>query len=107
MYNKMSLFSSPITIIVCILLTYYYINAARHLTRLHRVSYSPILTILSETIRGVDTIRMAKVEEETKNKIFNKLDNHYGIHLYIEGSKGWYNMSQRIFSHLFFGALIF
>ena len=53
----------------------------RNLTRLHRTSYAPILTILSEAIRGVDTIRASHVEDNTKEKIFKRLDYHFGAHI--------------------------
>jgi len=86
--------------------TNYYISAQRNLVRLHRVSYSPILTIASETIRGVDTIRTAHAEEDCRSKIYKRLDDHFGVHLYIEGSKRWYNITLRIISNIFFGIII-
>ena len=105
-YNASTLITSTLLVLICILITKYYISAARHLTRLHRISYSPILTILSETIRGVDTIRAGHMENKTKDKIFNKLDDHYGVHIYIEGCKRWFILRIRICSHIFFGATL-
>ena len=101
-YNTSTLITSPLLVLICILITKYFISTSRHLTRLHRVSYSPILTILSETIRGVDTIRAGHMENKIKEKIFNRLDNHYGVHVYIEGCKRWFILRMRIFSHIFF-----
>ena len=106
-YNKTTLITSPLLIAICVFLTIYYINAGRNLTRLHRTSYAPILTILSETIRGVDTIRAGHVENNTKDKIFKKLDDHFGVHVFTEGCKRWFHLRMRIFSHLFFGATLF
>ena len=106
-YNKTTLLTSPLLVLICVYITNYYISAGRNLTRLHRVSYAPILTILSETIRGVDTIRAGHVEENTKDKIYKKLDDHFGVHVYTEGCKRWFNLRMRICSHLFFAATLF
>ena len=105
-YNKYVLYLSPFLFLACLLVTNYYINAQRNLVRLHRVSYSPILTIASESIRGVDTIRTAHAEEDCRSKIYKRLDDHFGVHLYIEGTKRWYNITLRIFSNIFFAIII-
>ena len=106
-YNKMTLITSPLLVLICILITNYYINAGRNLTRLHKTSYAPIITIFSETIRGVDTIRVGGVPPNIKKKLFEKLDNHYGVHVYIEGCRRWFNLRMRIMSHIFFGITLF
>ena len=106
LYNKYILYVSPFLFMAFLYVTNYYISAQRNLVRLHRVSYSPILTIASETIRGVDTIRTAHAEEDCRSKIYKRLDDHFGVHLYIEGSKGWYNITLRIISNIFFGIII-
>ena len=89
------------------MITKYYINAGRNLTRLHKISFAPIITILSETIRGIDTIRAGHVEDFVKKKIYEKLDNHFGVHVYIEGCRRWFNLRMRLCSHLFFGLTLF
>ena len=106
LYNKYVLYLSPFLFLFCLLVTKYYISAQRNLVRLHRVSYSPVLTIASETIRGVDTIRTAHAEEDCRTKIYKRLDDHFGVHLYIEGAKRWYNITLRIFSITFFAIII-
>ena len=106
MFNSIILILSPILLIISILLTNYYIGAGRNLTRLHRVSYSPIITILSESIKGVELIRSANVEENCKSKIYKRLDDHFAVHYYIEGTKKWYYQRLRIASHFFLGIII-
>ena len=106
LYNKSVLYLSPFLFLACLIATNYYISAQRNLVRLHRVSYSPILTIASESIRGVDTIRTAHAEEDCRTKIYKRLDDHFGVHLYIEGTKRWYNITLRIFSNTFFAIII-
>ena len=106
-YNKITLITSPLLVLICILITKYYISAGRNLTRLHKISFAPIITILSETIRGIDTIRSGHVENFVKKKLYKRLDNHYGVHVYIEGCRRWFNLRMRLCSHLFFGATLF
>ena len=89
-YNKFTLFLSPLLIISTFSLTKYFINCARNLQRLERISYSPIITILSESIRGVEVIRTAKIEENFRDKLYKKLDDNFSVHIFLEGSKKWY-----------------
>ena len=48
------------------------------------------MTILSESIKGVEIIRTANIEENTKEKIYGKLNENYGVNLYLEGNRKWY-----------------
>ena len=105
-YNKTIVYYSPIILIYAIILTGYYMKAGRNLTRLYRISYSPIMTIFSETIRGLDIIRTCHVEENTKNKFLEKLDERYGIHLFIEGCRRWHALRRLSFISLSFGVII-
>ena len=65
MYNKSTLYFCPIMLISSLLLTKYYINTGRCLRRLLRISFSPIMTILNESIKGVDIIRSSHAETFT------------------------------------------
>jgi ABC-type multidrug transport system fused ATPase/permease subunit len=97
---------SPLIVIYAIILTGYYLNAGRNLTRLQRISFSPIMTIFSETIRGLDIIRTSHVEEETKNKFLEKIDERYGIHLFSQGCRRWHAIRRSTFINLTFGIII-
>ena len=105
-YNKTIIYISPIIIIYSIILTSYYLNAGRNLTRLQRISFSPIMTIFSETIRGLDIIRTSHMEEHTKNKFLEKIDEKYGIHLFGEGCRRWHAVRRSTFINLIFGIII-
>ena len=105
-YNKTILLLSPIIVFYIIILTSYYLIAGRNITRLQRISYSPIMTIFSETIRGLDIIRTSHEEENTKNKFFEKIDERYGIYLFGEGCKRWHAVRRSIFIQLMFGVII-
>ena len=105
-YNKTIVYYSPVIVIYAIILTGYYIKAGRNLTRLYRISYSPIMTIFSESIRGIDIIRTCHVEENTRDKFLEKLDERYGIHLYSEGCRRWIAIRRSSFISLTFGIII-
>ena len=102
-YNKTTLITSPLLVIISILITRYYISAARHLTRLRKISFAPILTIFTETIKGVDTIRTDHAESNIKDKINIKLDDYFGIRVYNEGCRRWYQLRVRMCTNIFFG----
>ena len=106
MYNHYTLIISPLLIIIGIGLTNYYISGARNLERLHRVTFSPIINTLSESIIGVEVIRNCNNEDNLKKKLYKGLDDHYGVHIYTEGCKGWYHQMLRNCSHLFYGIVL-
>ena len=107
LYNKATLFFSPIIIISSIYLAKSYIRTGRTLMRLFRISFSPIMTILNESIKGVDIIRSSHMENKTIEKMYKKLDERYGISLYADGSHRWYNLRRSISSQIFFGLILF
>ena len=105
-YNKTIIYYSPIIVIFALLLTTFYIKAGRNLTRLQRISYSPIMTIFSETIRGLDIIRTCHAEDNTINRFLDKIDERYGIHLFSNGCRRWHAIRRSSFVNLTFGIII-
>ena len=75
--------------------------------RLLRISLSPIMTILNESIKGVDIIRSSHMEDKTMEKMYKKLDERYGISLYADGSLRWYNIRRSFSSQIFFSMILF
>ena len=65
------------------------------------------MTILNETIKGIDIIRSSHAEYHTLEKMYSKLDERYGIFLYDEGSHRWYNLRRSLSSQLFFACILF
>ena len=106
-HNKATLWFSPIIILSSFFLGKVYLKTGRCLTRLLRISFSPIMTILNESIKGVDIIRSSHAESNTLEKMYSKLDERYGISLYVEGSLRWYNLRRALSSHIFFALIIF
>jgi ATP-binding cassette subfamily C (CFTR/MRP) protein 2 len=68
-YNAYSLLIAPILLFLSYLLVNYFIVAGRDLYRLDSISRSPIVSLFSETILGITTIRTFKREKESKKKI--------------------------------------
>jgi ABC-type multidrug transport system fused ATPase/permease subunit len=64
------------------------------------------MTILNESIKGVDIIRTSHAERHTLEKMYQKLDERYGISLYSDGCLRWYNLRRAICSQIFFGAIL-
>ena len=106
-YNKSTLYFCPIMILTSLLLTKYYINTGRCLKRLLRISFSPIMTILNESIKGVDIIRSSHAESFTIDNMYKKLDDRYGISLYAEGCQRWYNLRRGLSTQIFFCGILF
>ena len=106
LYNKYIIYLSPIIIIYALLLTTYYIKTTRNLTRVQRISYAPIMTVFSETIRGLDIIRTCHVEKNTKEKFLEKIDERYGVHLFSAGLRRWHAIRRSTFINLTFGVII-
>ena len=106
LYNKLIIYLSPIIVIYALLLTTYYIKTTRNFTRLQRISYAPIMTVFSETIRGLDIIRTCHVEKNTKEKFLEKIDQRYGIHLFAAGLRRWHTIRRSTFINLTFGVII-
>ena len=106
-YNKATLWFCPIIIISSFILGKYYIKTGRCLARLLRISFSPIMTILNESIKGIDIIRSSHAENNTIDKMYTKLDERFGISLYNEGCIRWYNLRRSLSSQIFFSGILF
>ena len=69
MENRESIYASPIIALLAYLLLKYFITAGRDLNRLNGISRSPVISLFSETILGITTIRTFKKENPSKKKI--------------------------------------
>ena len=101
MENKETIYAAPFIIVLAALLLFYFISAGRDLNRLDGTSRSPIISLFSETILGITTIRTFKKEYPSKQKFYKKLNDHYGVMLYRYGTDNWFCMTLDIISHLY------
>ena len=100
-YNIYCLFLSPILILLGIGIAYYYVNAGRDLNRLNGIARSPILTLYSETITGMNTIKAFNVEKEFSEIFFDKLDDYYTVVNYKLGAEAWFSMYLDLLSEVY------
>ena len=101
LYEKENLFILPIFLIVCYLLYRFYINCSRELNRMEGILNSPILNLVNETIPGTTTIRAYNLQNKYVEIFQNKIDEHYKLLYYINGTGQWYLLCLNVFSILF------
>ena len=101
MENRETIYAAPIIIFVAVFMALYFISAGRDLDRLDGTSRSPIVSLFSETILGITTIRTFKQEIPSKEKFYKRLDDHYGVMLYRHGTDNWLCNSLDLISHIF------
>jgi len=99
--NRETIYVAPIIIILAVFLVNYFISAGRDLNRLDGTSRSPIVSLFSETILGITTIRTFKQESPSKEKFYKRLDDHFGVMLYRHGSDNWLCNSLDLISHIY------
>ena len=101
MENRETIYAAPVIIVIAILLFIYFISAGRDLNRLNGITRSPIISLFSETILGITTIRTFKQEIPSKKKFYKKLDEYFGVMLYRYGTDNWFCLSLDIVSHIY------
>ena len=106
MENRESIYASPIIALLAYLLLKYFITAGRDLNRLNGISRSPVISLFSETILGITTIRTFKKENPSKKKFYEKLNDHFGVMLYKYGTDNWFCMSLDLISHFYLGFVL-
>ena len=104
--NRETIYASPLIAYFAYLLLKYFITAGRDLNRLNGISRSPAISLFSETILGITTIRTFKQEKPSKKKFHERLDEHFGVMLYKYGTDNWFCMSLDLISHLYLGFVL-
>ena len=100
-YEKLCLIFLPIFMFICWTLYRFYINCSRELHRMEGVLNSPVLNIINETIPGISTIRAFNQQNKYIEIFQQKVDEHYKIFFYINGTDQWYLMYLNFLSLLF------
>jgi ATP-binding cassette subfamily C (CFTR/MRP) protein 1 len=106
LYEKECLFFLPIFIILCWYLYRFYINCSRELNRIEGVLNSPILNLVNETIPGTATIRAYNLQNKYIEIFQNKVDEHYKLLYYINGTGQWYLLCLNLLSMLFLSYMV-
>ena len=101
LYEKECLIFLPIFVIICWFLYRFYINCSRELNRMEGVLNSPILNLVNETIPGTATIRAYNLQDKYIEIFQNKVDEHYKLLYYINGTGQWYLLCLNLLSMIF------
>ena len=101
LYEKECLLFLPIFIILCWFLYRFYINCSRELNRIEGVLNSPILNLVNETIPGTATIRAYNLQNKYIELFQEKVDEHYKLEYYINGTGQWYLLFLNLLSMIF------
>ena len=99
-FNWYSLLLLPILIYIDYRIYDFYISGGRDLNRLEGTSRSPIISVFSETMNGIQTIRAYNYEDKFKEKYYSKLNNFYKILLYQSGSTNWFGLCLNLISFI-------
>ena len=101
LYEKECLIFLPIFTILCWFLYRFYINCSRELNRIEGILNSPILNLVNETIPGTTTIRAYNLQDKYIEIFQNKVDEHYKLLYYINGTGQWYLLCLNLLSMIF------
>ena len=91
-FNWFILFLLPIIFAIDYNILNFYLKGGRDLNRLGNVSVTPIISVFSETIPGISTIRAYNYEDKFKEKCFVRLNNDYKIIYYRSGGECWFGL---------------
>lgn len=69
-----------------------YMSVKREAIRLEAVAKSPMLTILSDSLKGLAHIRSSGLQSYFKTRLFDAIQECIVNSILLEGSNGWYNL---------------
>ena len=104
-YDQFSLIFIPFLSIFGFILTKFYLDGQRPLSRLEKISKSPVLNMVSETIPGASTIRAFKKNNIFINSFYDKINDCYKVNISSKGAENWYHQ-QFDFIGLFYSLYI-
>jgi len=104
-YDQFSLIFIPFLSIFGFILTKFYLDGQRPLSRLEKISKSPVLNMVSETIPGASTIRAFKKNNIFINNFYDKINDCYKVNISSKGAENWYHQ-QFDFIGLFYSLYI-
>ena len=105
-YDIYSLFYMPFIFIFGYIITRFFLNGSRPLTRIEAISRSPILNVLSETLPGYASIKAFGVEQNYLNKFYKKINDCFNINICIRGTNMWLQEMFKLFSIMFLVYLV-
>ena len=107
LYQKECIILLPCFMVICWFLYRFYINCSRELNRIEGILYSPILNLVNETIPGKITIRAYNLQNKYIEIFQKRIDEHYKLSFYLNGTNQWYLLHLNLLSFVFFSLIMF
>ena len=86
----------------------FYLKGAGDLNKISSTSLPPVISVFSETIPGIATIKAYNYEDKFKDKCNSKLNNYYNSEKFESGGENWFGLILDLISFiLLFVILIF
>ena len=106
-YDRISLIFIPFLSIFGFLLTRFYLKGQRPISRLEKITKSPVLNMVSETIPGLATIRAFLKNNIFINNFYDKINDCYKVNLSSKGAYNWYHQQFDFIGLFYTSYLIF
>lgn len=87
-------------------LSSFYLHGRRDLTRLGKISYSPILNTISETIPGLVSIKAFNTQTSYRQRFYEAINDNFKVNLYDKGTEVWFSLQFELIACLFITYLV-
>ncbi|XP_068674150.1 ATP-binding cassette sub-family C member 4-like isoform X5 [Montipora foliosa] len=94
-------------ILLYVYIARYFMRTSRELKRLEAVSRSPVLSQISETLDGLDTIRSRGKQQEFAEQLYRYQDTHSRAYFMVLAGTRWLGIRLDLLSGLLIGAVAF
>ena len=99
-FNIYSLIIIPLIMFLEVVIVKFYLHGGRDLNRLEGGTRSPMISVFSETIPGVPTIRAYDFEDNFRNKFYTRINTFFKVRLFQAGGDAWFGVRLDLISFI-------
>ena len=99
-FNIYSLIIIPFIMFLEVVIVKFYLHGGRDLNRLEGATRSPMISVFSETIPGVPTIRAYDFEDKFRDKFYKRINTFFKVRLYQAGGDAWFGVRLDLISFI-------
>ena len=99
-FNIYSLIIIPLIMFLEVIIVKFYLHGGRDLNRLEGGTRSPMISVFSETIPGVPTIRAYDFEDNFRNKFYTRINTFFKVRLFQAGGDAWFGVRLDLISFI-------
>ena len=99
-FNIYSIIIIPFIMFLEIIIVKFYLHGGRDLNRLEGATRSPVISVFSETIPGVPTIRAYDFEDNFRNKFYKRINTFFKVRLFQAGGDAWFGVRLDLISFI-------